>query len=287
MRGFGLVCLFGLFLLHSPSAQDIQISTDSELDWQRGTIRVTITAEAAPGADIRPEFIHRARRRIDAEFPGALFNALLPLNVDSVRIVREVVQAQPELASRITNLAAQAKSGLPHPNPTATALERIFEVPIFPDFVRLFMNHEIPFRMEDVISWVPTTDFTGIVIYAADPLPLRGTDKEVYPAPALLPELYDENLRPVLEQDMVDPESGRRWGVVAYSAHTDEDPWRHRIGPRPLRIMAREVYGIHPTDLIIDEDDADLILASDHNRELLRTGRILVVLHPSQIRVID
>jgi hypothetical protein len=287
MKGTHFVVLFAVFSLFQVTAQDMDIVADSELDWQRGTLRVTMTATAAAGDDLRPEFVHRARRKIEAEFPNALFDALMPLYVDSVRLVEEVVAARPELASSIADLAGKAESGLPRPGTNISTLQREFEVPVFPDFVRLFMEHEIPFRMEEVISWIPTADFTGIVIYAADPLPLRGTDRYVYPAPALLPEIYDEDLRPVLEQDMVDPEEGRRWGIMAYSADTDEDAWRERIGSRPLRIVAREVYGIHPTDMIIGREDADLILASKHNRDLLKAGRVLAILHPSQIRITD
>ncbi len=287
MKHVAFFCLLTVSSLFYLIAQEIDIAADSELDWQRGTIRLTMTATALPGEDIRPEFLHRARRRIDAEFPNSLFEALMPLYVDSVRLVEEVVALRPELASSIAELARKAERGLPRPGANIATVEREFEVPVFPDFVRLFMEHEIPFRMEEVISWIPTTEFTGIVIYAADQLQLRGTDRYEYPAPALLPEIYDEDLRPVLEQDMVDPEAGRRWGVMAYSADTNEDAWQDRIGSRPLRIVAREVYGIHPTDIIIGRDDANLILASKHNRELLKTGRILVILHPSRIWITD
>jgi hypothetical protein len=51
-----------------------------------------------------------------------------------------------------------------------------------------------------------------------------------------------------------------------------------RIGDNPLRIVARGLFGAVPTDPIIDRDDALLILSSEHNRQLLREGRIVIVL---------
>jgi len=266
-------------------SQELIVSSDSRLDWQRGTLRVSMVAEAAAGVPLQPGLLHRAQQQIEATFPDALFRALLPMRVNSVETVRDVVLERPEIASQITDLSARATPGLPRPYPDLSGVQRVYEVPIFPDFVQLFVEHTIPFRMEEVISWVPTSQFTGVVIYAADPIPLRGTDQEVYPAPALLPEIYDENLRPVLEQDMLDPDAVATRGVVAYSAETGEDPWRDRIGVNPIRIMAREVYGIHPTDLIIGVEDADRILASAHNRNLLREGRILVILNEERIRI--
>jgi hypothetical protein len=268
-------------------SQELVVSSESRLDWQRGTLSVSMTAEAADGVPLQPGLLHRAQQQIAATFPDALFRALLPMRVNSVETVRDIVLERPEIASQIANLSARATPGLPRPHADLSGVRRVYDVPIFPDFVRLFVEHTIPFRMEEVISWVPTSQFTGVVIYAADRIPLRGTDEVVYPAPALLPEIYDENLRPVLQQDMLDPEAVSTRGVVAYSAETDEDPWRERIGGNPIRIMAREVYGIHPTDLIIGVDDADRILASAHNRNLLREGIILVILNEERIRISD
>jgi hypothetical protein len=132
--------------------------------------------------------------------------------------------------------------------------------------------------MERVIEWVPTREFTGVVIYAGDPMPLHGTDERVMLQPALLPEIYDENLRPVLVQDMVDPAAIERWGIVHYTRSTDADLWRDRVGSQPFRITARRAFGVLPTDILIGEEDADRLLSTEHNRQLLRDGRIVVIL---------
>lgn len=276
-----------VLLASSLNAQELLISSRSEMDWQSGTLQVTMTANAGSDTDIRPGFLHRAKQRIDAEFPNALFDALLSLRVNSVERVEDLVVAEPGVAARIAELSRKARPGLSRPFPDLSGLSRDYQVPIFPDFVNIFVDHSIPFSMEEVISWVPTADFTGVVIYAADPVPLRGTDRHVYPAPALLPEIYDENLRPVLEQDMLNPDAVRQRGVVAYTADPDEDAWRERIGGNPYRIMAREVYGVHPTDIIIGADDADRLLSTRHNRELLQNGRILVILDDTRIHITD
>lgn len=277
----------GLLVVSIPriDAQEISITTDREFDWQEGILRVSMTAHAAENESIRPGFVYRAQTAIEDRFLNALFESLLTLPVDSIDLVRDRVNEEPLLASRITSLTDRAVPGLPRPSPDLTTVQREYSVPIFPDFVNLFVDHTVPFRMEEMISWVPTTDFSGIVIYAADPIPKRGSGESVYPIPALLPEIYDQNLRPVLQQDMLVPDAVRTRGVVAYASDTDEDRWRERIGVNPLRMMAVEVYGILPTDLIIPVEDADRLLASAHNRELLRNGRILVILDDTVIHV--
>jgi hypothetical protein len=44
------------------------------------------------------------------------------------------------------------------------------------------------------------------------------------------------------------------------------------------------VYGIRPTDPIIDREDALLILSSEENIRLLREGRVAIVLDQSVLR---
>jgi hypothetical protein len=55
------------------------------------------------------------------------------------------------------------------------------------------------------------------------------------------------------------------------------------VGDRPLRIFARGVFGINPTDLIIDRSDA-LLIISEENRRLLSEGRVVIVLDESVLR---
>jgi hypothetical protein len=56
------------------------------------------------------------------------------------------------------------------------------------------------------------------------------------------------------------------------------------VGNNPLRIIARGVYGIRPTDPIIDREDALIILSSDDNIRLLREGRVALVLNQGVLK---
>jgi hypothetical protein len=44
-----------------------------------------------------------------------------------------------------------------------------------------------------------------------------------------------------------------------------------------LRVIAREVFGMNPTDVVIDRDDALVILSSEANKRMLRDGRIAFI----------
>jgi len=56
------------------------------------------------------------------------------------------------------------------------------------------------------------------------------------------------------------------------------------LGSNPLRIIAREVFGVNPTDPIIDREDALKILSSENNRRLLMEGRVALVLSDTKLK---
>lgn len=261
------------------SGQDTPRVTSS-INWEKSALEITVTQRSPERDTNSPAQLYRAQRELEEEFPSLLFSELLSLQIDSTRTIRDAILARPELATEIRSLATRADRGFPRPSLDFSSITRSYDVPLFPDVASLFLQHQHPFRMERVLSWVPTRNFTGLLIYAVDELPLRGTEETVRIIPALLPEIFDTDLRPVLEQDMLLPEAINRWGVAAYTEHYNEEPWRDRIGADPLRIMARQAFGVHPTDIIISREDADRILSSPHNRQLLREGRILIILAP-------
>lgn len=280
-----------LFLSATGQALAQSIESRSSLDWQTNSFVMTLEARIDERASRSAGALFRAQTGLDQAFPRELFDGLLPVPVDSRQVIEDAVRADPDLASRIADLATTAERDVPRPAPDLRGISRSYRVPMFPHLTSLFVQHSVPFQMERVVRWVPTREFTGIVIYAAEPLPVHGTGgtttnpDTALIVPALLPQIYDTNLRPVLETDMVRPSAIDRWGVVHYTNRTNPDAWRERAGTQPLRIMARRLFGIIPTDIVISAEDADRILASEHNRNLLREGRIVVITPTQQLEI--
>jgi hypothetical protein len=141
----------------------------------------------------------------------------------------------------------------------------------------LFVTYEVPSPLPRALGDVAAGRYTGVVIYAAEPLASYGTSGQRLPQPALFPRIFDEGMSLVLDKEMCDPASLRRWGMVAYTSDPADPGPAERIGPNPLRILARGVFGRNDTDLLIPRESARRLLASDENRRLLLEGRILVV----------
>lgn len=249
-----------------------------QFDWPSGTLAIELSADVAPAADPTAPF--RAQRRLDEAMPSAVRTLLQGVSVDSRRTIGDAILVDPTIADRLDAIAREADRRVPRPSPDLATVSRTYVIPVYPEVTRLFVGHEFPFPPERVIRWVPTDTFSGVVIYAAEELTWHGTGTSALLVPALLPEIFDTNLRPVVQVDMVEPDIVRTRGVVAYTDDPDETRWRGRIGVNPLRIMARRVFGVTPTDLMIAPEDADRLLSTDHNRRLLSQGRILVIVAP-------
>ncbi len=98
----------------------------------------------------------------------------------------------------------------------------------------------------------------------------------------------------IFERNMVNPETVKRAGMVTYinadavfqdtPSGMDETLIR-LVGNNPLRIIAQGVFGVHPTDPIINREDALIILSNEENRRLLREGRVIIVMDDSTLRI--
>jgi hypothetical protein len=88
------------------------------------------------------------------------------------------------------------------------------------------------------------------------------------------------------EKNMVIPEIAKKSGIVHYVSKktvldflgfNQNQDISALVGDKPLRIFAQGVYGIRPTDPIINKNDALLLLSSEENRKILEQGRVIIV----------
>jgi hypothetical protein len=97
----------------------------------------------------------------------------------------------------------------------------------------------------------------------------------------------------IYERGMMDTGRARSAAMVRYASPADvfrptpsglSPEVAALVGNNPLRIIAREVYGIRPTDPVIDREDALLILSSEDNLLLLREGRVALMVDPGVLK---
>jgi len=132
---------------------------------------------------------------------------------------------------------------------------------------------------------VPTGEYSSIIVIAQGALPILGRKTSALPLPCLFPRIWDTEMNLIYEKSMSDSQNKTR--IVRYARASDifrptpsglEGDLAEFAGPRPFRVIARGVYGINPTDLIIDRASALEILSSGNNRMLLRDCKVIFVL---------
>jgi hypothetical protein len=255
-------------------------------DWQQGALILTVTTPVDPG-EVSPDLRYRAERRIEKLLPGLLADAVLPLRLDSLNTVGERIKEDERLFEALNDAAA---AGVVE---EASSLARdLSEVRLryrFPFYgpsglASVFVTHSRPFPLQPVLGFVPSRDFSGLVIYARGELPAHGKETREHAQPAFFPKLYDEQLNLVLAAENCSPDTLRRGGMAAYR-YTEERPSDlERVGPFPLRTVARGVFGKYSTDLILSDEAVRQLLSLEENRRMLQNCRILIVLDPPEAR---
>jgi len=275
---FFVLSWVALALLGTPAAGEASGSRSSgRVEWAAGRILIETIVAAAGFAHPRARFA--AEREVEAAMPELFLRFAPSLAASSWDTVGGAADAREELVATLADLSRRGRLDRSEMSEDLRSVLLAWSFPLFGNggLVSLLTTHETAFPLPRSLADAPSTRYSGVVIYAAEPVPAYGTTELRLPRPGLFPRIYDERMSLVLERGMCDPASLARWGMVAYSDDPAAPGPADRIGSNPLRILARGVFGRNDTDLLIARESAHRLLASEDNRRLLREGRILVV----------
>lgn len=162
---------------------------------------------------------YRVQREMESQFAFHLRSALAPMIVDSRRTFADALREEPDLLAAVS----RAGEGLPPIRIRMTEdlrnLVLSYQFALFPDIIRPILPDENIDPLPLQLGYEPSAPFTGIVIYAADPLPVhgemneRGEPRQSLIEPCLLPKIYDEDMNLILSPGNLDPFYRETWGV--------------------------------------------------------------------------
>lgn len=269
-----------LFAIAGPAwTQDTRVD-GATIDWSRGMLTATLSrpVERAASAD----GIARAQRAIEREMPELMAELLAGVQFDSRGTIGRYLNERPELVSWIATVASQATAIRASSTPDLRTALVVFEVDLIGELLPGFVDHVRPQPLQEFLGWHPSQEYTGILIVADQELPEFASNTRAAPIPALFPGLYYATGTPPLifriaEREMFPPEILQTRGPVLYTDRLNDPAIAARVGFRPLRILARGVFGSDPTDLVISERDARAILSSPEMVAHLREARIAIV----------
>ena len=145
------------------------------------------------------------------------------------------------------------------------------------------IKHKYGYLPEEPIDLVPSRAYSGIIIDARGSLPVHGEFINEKTNACFFPTIWDENMNIIYEKNTADPKFITDAGLVAYDYSNNTDRYVSRVGNDPLYIKATEVYGINRTDPVIKRSDALKILTIEQNRELLRQGKVVILLDQDKL----
>jgi hypothetical protein len=282
------VWMFLLFACAGLGAQ-ARIDIAGAVEWDKMEINAAVSLDLTSVGIKLPTGRTQAEALIGAEYVRLIRPGILNLPVDSSATLAGLIDRGEFSLLRAENLALSARM-VPHSlSPDLQSLSAAYSVSlagVSADLIR----HRRPAEIPRTLTPVPVAAYTGIIIIADGELPVHGKNSAALPVPCLFPKIWDTEMNLIYERNMLEP----RNAVMVRYAPADSifrptpsglsPEIAGLVGPSPLRLLARGVFGERPTDPIIDRADALLIISSEENRQLLREGRVVIVLNSSVLK---
>lgn len=251
-------------------------SVESSIDWKARVVTVRLTLDLHAAGLKLPSGRLEAERMADRDLPALAKDHFFAVRVDSRRTVEDTIEDGTISVDGILSLPGKARLASSSLTKDVGGYVATYELPL-ESIAALYLDGSSPAPTRAPVDAVPTRDYTGIIIYAKGDLPVRGERVSGRASPCLFPRVYDESMRLILDRSMVAPEALAARGVLGYADGAGIDA-TGRAGGDPLRIMALELFGDGRTDFVISRADAMRILSSPANRDLVRQGKVVVVI---------
>jgi hypothetical protein len=258
--------------------------TEAYTDFEEAQFHIVVRRPVEDNLRNMPAATTQIAASIEDGLAGIFSDAIVNLRVDSLTTARERFTERSELLSRLPELSRQYSRRTIRRGPDLSWVEVHYRYELYPTLARLFVTHDRARPMPSLLRWEPSGPYTGIVIFAKEPLPVRGEGREAELQPAMLPEVYTTDLEPLLTPEMQEGDLVRSRGVLGYTSDVSGGSIVARAGQNPMYLMAHELFGEHDTDIILHPHDAERILASDSARSVLEQGRVVVIVADDQIR---
>jgi len=282
-----VLSLFILILIAGlPVFGQADIGISGSVEWDSMLIKATVTLDLSSAGLRLPAGRTQAESILRTGYTTLIQPGILSLRVDSSSTVADLIERGEFTLAEIDILANSANSVAPALSPDMRYMFTTHTISIA-NLSSALLRHIRPSPVLRTLNPVSTAQYTGIIIIASDELPVHGMRSTAMPIPCLFPKIWDSDMNLIYDRNML--ETGKTV-MVKYSTTQNifqnnpsglSPELREIAGDRPLRIFARGVFGINPTDLIIDRNDALLIISSEENRRLLSQGKVAIILNQS------
>ena len=281
-------CLF--FFSAAAAFGQAKLGITGAVEWDKMEINAVVALDLASAGLKLPNGRTQGEAIIASEYLRLIRPEILNLQVDSSSTVADIVERGELSLFEVENYAMQARTIPPALSPNFDSLLASYTLGIAgvrSALIRHSRLAEIPRTLDPV----PTPAYTGIIIIASDSQPIHGAkNSAALLQPCLFPKIWDSDMRLIFERNMYNQAAGPMAhyfplkGIFAGEPSGLSKEISAIVGEYPLRIFAQGVFGIKPTDPIINSDDALLIMSTESNRNLLREGRLVIIIDDSMLK---
>lgn len=273
------ICILSIFNINLFSQQATSKST---VDWTKPAFFSTAELNISESNIILPSGRGAASTILETKIPLLIKDPLLSLPVDSSKKLGDTVLQDTLSLEEITKIIQDGKKTAPvYSNENDSII--INHTIKLNDISSKLVKHSIPYKPESPIEKTASRVYTGIIIDARGILPVQGEFVTSTGNPCLFPKVWNEDMELIYEKNIENSKTAKEQGIVSYHWSSDENLYRDRIGNDPLRITAKKIFGINRTDPVISNKDALKILSLGENRELLKQGRVIILLDKEQL----
>ena len=279
--------LMGFIAFSFPAwGAEVTFDVSSSIDWVSAELYSQTGFELAQAGIRIPTGRFLGEEILEEAFPRLIRPYILSIKIDSSSAVRDMLERGEISLRALDSLSLGAEKTPPRLSPDLTRMNGNYTLSL-EKVSALINSNRRAFEPNRPLIPVQTADYTGIIVIANEELAVHGRAGHAFAEPCLFPKIWDTEMNLIYARNMFEAGAIGSFLMTRYAAPESifrptpsglEGELEALLGPRPLRILARGIFGISPTDPIIDREDALKILSSENNRRLLREGRVLLVL---------
>jgi hypothetical protein len=247
------------------------------IDWSGGTAELILRHRLGDRERLTPSLRADVLQRMERLLPMALLETLSPLPINSSTTFSSRYKENPRFTAHVSSVARSARQVRTHFSREMSSFIAVYGIRLYPDLIDPLIEHDSVHLPPPLLEYVPTGNYSGIVIYVKEEMPLFNSDQTGRFSPSLFPRVLDPGLEPVIEKTMIEPSALRSRGMAAFVDYAEMDSLPARVGDVPFYTSAEALFGRNRTDLIVSRRAARRLRASEHMYELIRRGRIAVV----------
>lgn len=271
-----LLCVISFIFICYAQNQD-SLSSISSINWLNPDFSSKVLIDIKKSGIKLPSGRNTALNSLVLNTPLLIKDAILSIPVDSSSNLSDIVLMDEITLEQLTDIIEDGKhnSGVFLNDKNAFSLDHKLSIN---SISSLLIKHHQPYKPKTPIDMVSSREYTGIIIDARGVLDVQGEFVKDHGKPCLFPKIWDETMELIYEKNMTDSTYAHTKGIVTYAYANDESTYKERIGDDPLRISARKIFGVYRTDPVISRNDALKILSVQHNLDLLKQGKVVILL---------